>query len=186
MEEERGEADVWFYKGNEQYLREDFEDALASYDQTIKFKPDFHEAWLGRGGAAGKSVNYDPLPSLRIGILQKNPALNERGYEGRLISYEEGLKYCTQETHPEGWGLLNQAIGNAHYYRGRGDSRPRSYWYKAANSYNQALKTLTKDAFPEAHLDVLKDLSRVRFDLGENAKAEELQRLGSMEVFAGI
>ncbi len=74
---------------------------------------------------------------------------------------------------------MHQAIGNAHYFRGRGDSYPRSYWRKAVNSYNQALLTLTEADFPQLHLEVLRDLIRVLLDLGETVKAEELQRRGT-------
>ncbi|NEU71480.1 tetratricopeptide repeat protein [Hassallia byssoidea VB512170] len=156
-----------------------YEDAIASFDKAIKIEPDFYEAWLNRGIAAEKSVSYNQLPSLLIGIVQTNPSLNQRGYEGELASYEEGLKYCQQDTHPEGWGKLHQYIGNAHYFRGLGDSYPRVYWYKAVRSYNQALKTLTEADFPQLHLEVLRDLIRVLLNLGETAKAEELQRRGT-------
>ncbi len=30
-----------------------FEDAIASYDKALKFKPDYHEAWNNRGFALG-------------------------------------------------------------------------------------------------------------------------------------
>jgi tetratricopeptide (TPR) repeat protein len=156
-----------------------FEEEIASYDKAIEIKPDDDSAWLNRGIAAGKLVSYNQLPSLLIGIVQTNRTLNQRGYEGELASYEEGLKYCQQDTHPEGWGKLHRAIGNAHYFRGRGDSYPRVYWYKAVRSYNQALKTLTQADFPELHLKVLRDLIGVHLDLHETAKAEELQRRGT-------
>ncbi|MBW4572612.1 MAG: tetratricopeptide repeat protein [Tolypothrix carrinoi HA7290-LM1] len=155
-----------------------YEDAIASFDKAIEIKPDFDLAWLNRGIAAEKSVTYNP-PSLLIGIVQRNLTLNQRGYEGKLASYEEGLKYCQQDTHPEGWGKLHQAIGNAHYFRGRGNSYPRTYWYKAVINYNQALKTLTEADFPELHLEVLRELIGVQLDLQETAKAEELQRRGT-------
>lgn len=50
---------------------------------------------------------------------------------------------------------------------------------KAIKSYNEALNTLEKTDFHELYLDVLQDLIRVRWDLGETAKAEELQRRGT-------
>ncbi len=158
---------------------ERYEEAIASCDKAIEIKPDFHEAWIGRGIAAGNSFSCSPLWSSLSAIAKQNPHLNQRGYEGKLASLEEGLKHCPQETHPEGWGKLHKAIGNAHYYQGRGGSHPRSYWYKAANSYNQALKTLTAADFPEAHLEVLQDLIRVRLDLGDTVKAQELRRRGT-------
>ena len=155
------------------------EEAIASYDKALKLKPDYHLYWNNRGIAAGQSVSCDRLWASLSVIARKNPALNQRGYEGSLASYEEGLKYCHQDTHPEGWGVLHRAIGRTHYFRGQRDTYPRPYWYKAVHSYNEALKTLTEADFPELHLEVLQDLIRVQLDLREIAKAEELQRRGT-------
>ena len=165
---------AWYNRGVE--LRElgQCEQAITSYDQALHFKPDDHKAWNNRGVAALLSVSCDRVLAFQSAIAQQHPALNQRGYEGELASYEQGLNYCPQDTHPEGWGLLHQAIGNAHYFRGRGDSRPRPYWHKALTSYAEALKTLTAATFPEAHLEVLQNLIRVYSDLGETQKVEVL------------
>jgi CHAT domain-containing protein/Flp pilus assembly protein TadD len=155
-----------------------FEEAIASYDKALQFQPDFHVAWYGRGIAARNSVSCDRFLAFQSAIARKHPALNQRGYEGALASYEQGLNYCPQDTHPEGWGRLHQAIGDAHYSRGRIDSRPRPYWHKAVKSYKEALKTLTA-AFPERHLEVLQDLLRVYSDLGETQKVQVLLAEGT-------
>ena len=155
------------------------EEAIASCDKALQFKPDFHQAWLNRGIAAGNSVSCDRFLAFQSSIARQHPALNQRGYEGELASYGQGLNYCPQDTHPEGWGRLHQAIGNAHYFRGRGDSRPRPYWHKALKSYKEALKTLTVAAFPERHLEVLQDLLRVYSDLGETQKIQVLLAEGA-------
>ncbi|BAZ21135.1 protein prenyltransferase, alpha subunit [Kalymmatonema gypsitolerans NIES-4073] len=136
--------EAWLFKGVvlcDQFRQ--YEEAITSFDKAIEFKPNSYEAWINRGIAAEKSVGSDQLRASLSAIIKQNPSLNQRGYEGRLASYEEGLKYCHQHSHPEGWGKLHQYTGKAHYFRGRGDSRPRSYWHKAVNSYNQALTTLT-------------------------------------------
>jgi CHAT domain-containing protein/tetratricopeptide (TPR) repeat protein len=166
-----------FSRGNALFELGRFEEAIADYSSAIEIQPDYHEAWLNRGIAAGNSVSCDAFLAFQSRIARENPKLNQRGYDGELASYEEGLKYCLQDTHPEGWGLLHQAIGKAHYFRGRQDAKPRYYWKKAVRSYNQALKTLQE--FPERHLEVLQDLMRVYLDLGKPAKAEELGRLGT-------
>jgi tetratricopeptide (TPR) repeat protein len=144
-----------------------WEEAIASYDQALNFKPDKDKAWNNRGIAAGKSVSCDRLLALQSAIARENPALNKRGYEGKLASFEQGLKHCPQDTHPEGWGILHHAIGYAHCFRGVGDSRPLPYWNKAFNSYQKALQTLTEKAFPEAHLEVLQDLLKLYDNLGD-------------------
>ncbi len=165
-----------------------FEEAIASFDRAIEIKPDFHSAWNNRGIAAGNATGKRidlfftfTLPSVvppNLALKFNNPNLNQRGYEGKLASYEEGLKHCQQDTHPKGWGELHQAIGNAHYFQGRENSQTR-YWRKAVTSYKTALQTLTATDFPELHLEVLQGLIRVQLDLGETAEATELQRQGT-------
>jgi tetratricopeptide (TPR) repeat protein/CHAT domain-containing protein len=157
-----------------------FESAIASYDAALALKRDLWEAWWNRGMVAGQSISplqgrLNPLLATSP-LARENPELNRRGYEGALASYEEGLKHCHRDTHPEGWGQLHWRIGDAHYKRGIGDARRRHYWKKALNSYNTALQTLTETAFPEAHLDVLDNLMRVWRWLGEKEQADELHR----------
>ncbi|NJL69153.1 MAG: hypothetical protein HC894_25485, partial [Microcoleus sp. SM1_3_4] len=59
--------------------------------------------------------------------------------------------------------------------RGKFNSR-YTYWNKAAASYNEALKTLTKEAFPKLHLEVLQDLIKILVSLNETEVAERLRR----------
>jgi CHAT domain-containing protein/Flp pilus assembly protein TadD len=165
------------------------EEAITSWDKALHIKPDFHQAWINRGIAAGQSLNYNSQAAI---FLQQqfpsspevipNPTLTRRGYEGQLLTYREGLKHCPQDTHPEGWGLLHQAIGNAHYFQGKGKSNYREYWRKALAEYHQALITLTPEAFPEVHLEVVQKLIRVLFRLGKDTEAKQWRRHG-LEVF---
>ncbi|MGA9381376.1 MAG: tetratricopeptide repeat protein, partial [Phormidium sp.] len=154
------------------------EEAITSYDKALAIQPDFHKAWIGRGIAAGNSpYYYSQVATIlqmqfpRSPAVIPNPTLNQRGYEGELLCFQEGLKHCPQETHPEGWGELNHAIGKAHYFQ-RKDS-------EAVTSYNQALKTLTSDAFPELHLEVLQDLIKALLSLKRTPEAEQLKRDGT-------
>ncbi len=160
---------AWYNRGVALNNLGRYEEALASFDHALKIKPDDYEAWLNLGMTARNSVNYNPLPSLLLGIIQSNSALNQRGYEGELAIYNEGLKYCLPDKDPEGWGKLHKAIGNAHYSQAQTSSHRPAYWKKAADSYNKALKTLTETDFPELHLEVLRDLIKVRLDLREIA-----------------
>ncbi|MDZ8083176.1 MAG: CHAT domain-containing protein [Nostoc sp. DcaGUA01] len=177
--------ETWYSRGVTLHnLRQLFEEAIASYDNALKFKPDYHQAWVNRGIAAGnltgERTNTLPDPAApNLALKFNNSDLNKRGYDGQLASYKEGLKHCQQGTHPEGSGKLHQAIGNAHYFRGQGNSNPRYFWDKAVNSYKTALQTLTATDFPEFHLEVLQNLIRVQLDLGETAEATELQRQGT-------
>ncbi|MFB8790464.1 MAG: CHAT domain-containing tetratricopeptide repeat protein [Potamolinea sp.] len=171
--------DAWYNRGVVLNKLGRFEEEIASYDKALEFKSDYYKAWINRALAAGTSVSYNFLLASLSSIAKQNPNLNQRGYQGALASYEEGLKYCQQETHPEGWGKLHHYIGQAYYFQGRQDLRPKTYWYKAINSYESALKTLTEQAYPEAHLEVLQDYIKVLLELGQTVEADELRRRGT-------
>ncbi len=180
--------EAWYNRGVALKNLAQFEQAIASYDNALIIKPDLHQAWINRGIAAlnvtGERTDFTFTFTLtntasNLALKFNNPDLNKRGYEGELASYEEGLNHCHQDTHPEGWGELHRAIGNAHYYRGRGNYNDSYFWRKAINSYKTALQTLTATNFPELHLEVLQDLIRVQLDLGETVEATELQRQGT-------
>ncbi len=176
---------AWNNRGVALGKLERFEEAIASYDKAVEIKPDIHEAWNNRGVAAGDSISFNQFFALPNSFTIQNPALNQRGYQGRLASYQEGLKYCQQNTHSEGWGILHQATGEAHYYQGVGERDYRQYWLQAEAEYKQALITLTKEAFPELHLKVLKDLIRVLFGLSKDDEAKQWRRQ-ALEVFRNL
>ena len=184
---DKGEADVWLDRGVEQLLNGDFEGSIASFDKAVEFKPDDYEAWINRGVAAGKSISFNEFCAFlnAFTIQNQNPKLNQRGYQGELASYQEGLEYCPQNTHPEGWGMLYQAIGEAHYYQGVGKRHYREYWLQAEAEYKQALITLTPESFPELHLQVLKNLIRVLFGLNKHNEAKQYRRQ-ALEVFRNL
>ncbi|AFZ15256.1 Tetratricopeptide TPR_1 repeat-containing protein [Crinalium epipsammum PCC 9333] len=173
------EHHAWYSRGIALDNLERFEKAIESFDQAVDIKPDDYQAWVGRGIAAFNSVACNYLLASRSTIAKQNSDLNQRGYPGAFASYQEGLKHCHQHTHPEGWGELHHAIGEAHYFRGNQDQNPRSYYRKAVTEYNLALETLTEDDFPELHLEVLQDLIKAYLGLGRTGKAQELKRRGT-------
>ncbi|NEO30711.1 MAG: tetratricopeptide repeat protein [Symploca sp. SIO3C6] len=109
-----------------------------------------------------------------------NPQLNQRGYEGAIASYKAELdKAIRLETHPEGWGKLHHAIGKEHYFQGRKNTKPYSFWRKAETSYKTALKIPESSELEELRLEILQDLIQVSIDLKEIEQAQELQRIGT-------
>ncbi|MBD2692388.1 CHAT domain-containing protein [Anabaena catenula] len=169
---------AWYNQAVALFYLNRFSEAIACYDHALEIKLDYWEAWLGRGGAVGNLVNDKLSLILPSSIATANPALNQRGYEGKLATYEEGLKYLRPDTHPEGWGRLHIAIGNTHYEHGKKQPSPRYFWQKAVSEYQQALLTLTAEDFSELHLDVLQSLTKVLVGLGQTAPAQELQQHG--------
>ena len=172
--------EAWYNRGNAFDGLNQYEQAIFSYEQALQIQPDNYASWRNRGISASQSAIHNSFWANLSPITKKNPhKLNQRGYEGELASYQEGFKYIHQNTHPEGWGILHEAIGIAHYSKGKSERYPRPYWLKALESYHKALRTLTAKDFPEEHLKVLQGLIRIHLALGEIEQAEELQRRGT-------
>jgi CHAT domain-containing protein/Flp pilus assembly protein TadD len=150
---------AWYNQAVALFHLGEFMEAIAAYDGALQLQPDYWEAWIGRGKSAGMAVN---------------PILKEGDYDAKLISYEAGLDYVRQDTHPEGWGRLHLAIANADYDRGKRHPTPRYYWHQAISEYNQALLTLTQEDFPQWHLEVLQNFIKALLGLGEMTLAQEL------------
>ncbi|MEH2112816.1 CHAT domain-containing protein [Nostoc sp.] len=169
---------AWYNQAVALFYLEQFAEAIACYDNALQIKQDYWEAWIGRGTAIGNLVDSEALRNLSSSITATNPALLQGGYEGKLASYEEGLKHLRTDTHPEGWGRLHFAIANTYYDQGKKHPNPRDYWRKAASEYHQALLTLTLEYFPQLHLEVLQSLSKVLMGLGQTTQIPELLQRG--------
>ncbi|MEH2069878.1 MAG: tetratricopeptide repeat protein [Nostoc sp.] len=169
---------AWYNQAVALFYLEQFAEAIACYDNALQIKQDYWEAWIGRGTAVGNLVDPQPLLNLSSSITANNSDLQQIGYEGKLASFEEGLKHLRTDTHPEGWGRLHLAIANAYYDRGKKQPNPRDYWRKAASEYHQALLTLTLEYFPHLHLEVLQSLSKVLMGLGQTTQLQELLQRG--------
>ncbi len=167
---------AWYNQAVALFYLGRFAEAIASYDRALQIKLDYWEAWIGRGTAAGDLVNIDELSSLLTTL--SNPTLKLSGYAGKIASYKEGLKYVRPDTHPEGWGRLHLAIANTYCDRGRKYPTSRNDWQKAVAEYNQALLTLTREDFPQLHIEILQSLIKVHLGLGQAPQAQELQQYG--------
>ncbi|MCT7985062.1 CHAT domain-containing tetratricopeptide repeat protein [Laspinema sp. A4] len=172
-------AEGWTNRGNALYNLGRHEEAVASHDHALDLNPNNAIVWVNRGSAAGNSPGCFYSVTLTLPPHLQNPALDQRGYEGELASYEEGLKYCLPDRDPQGAGWLNYNIGSVHYFRGRRDANPYPFWRKAVTRYNAALDTLSETHSPELRLKALRDLSRVLFELGQREEAAEVRRQGS-------
>lgn len=167
---------AWYNRGIALFHLGRFEEEIASLDCAIAIQPKFYQAWIERGKAAANSLAYDHLLASLSTICKQNLALNQRGYEGQIASYQEGLKQISKDAQPEGWGRLHLAIGQAHYRQGQRNSRPKDYWRKAVSEYKEAIGVLTETAFPEAHLEVIQELFKALLSLGELAEVERLEQ----------
>ncbi|MEH2347607.1 MAG: tetratricopeptide repeat protein [Nostoc sp.] len=170
---------AWYNQAVALFYLEQFTQAIVCYDNALEIKQDYWEAWIGRGTAIGHLVDSDALLNFSSNITEANPDLQQVSYEGKLASYEEGLKHLRTDTHPEGWGRLHLAIANTYYEQGKKYPNPRDYWRKAASEYHQALLTLTLEYFPQFHLEVLQSLSKVLMGLGQTTQVQELLQRGT-------
>ncbi|MBD2136786.1 tetratricopeptide repeat protein [Anabaena sp. FACHB-1237] len=168
---------AWYNKALGLFHLKRFPQSIACYDSALQIKLDSWEAWLGRGAAAASLGENESL-SVVSPFAVSNPALNLGGYEGKLASYQEGLKHLRPDTHPEGWGRLYIAIGNTYYEQGKKEFTHRDYWHQAISNYQIALSTLTPEDFPESHLEILQSLTKVLVNLRENATGKQLQSWG--------
>lgn len=170
---------AWYNQAVALFYVEQYTEALVSYDNALQIKLDYWEAWIGRGTAVGNLVNAGTPLNLLTAITATNPALKQAGYEGKLASYEAGLTHIRPDTHPEGWGRLHLAIANTYYEQGKKHPTSRNYWHQAVTEYNQALVTLTREDFPQLHLEILQYLIKTLLGLGDTAQAQKLQEYGA-------
>ncbi|MCC3427648.1 MAG: CHAT domain-containing protein [Microcoleus sp. PH2017_01_SCD_O_A] len=177
--------EAWFDRSGVLYHLGKLEEAIASCDKALEIKPDDHAAWKNRSIAVENAPKHRLLVyEILQGQFPKSPPvtrtlithnLTQRGYEGQILTLKTGLEYCQQNTHPEGYGELHQALGDAHYSRGKLTS-PNTYWNKATTNYQESLKTLTPDTFLKLHLQVLQKLIKTLVSLKQTDEANKLRR----------
>ncbi len=193
--------EAWYHRGNALYNLGRLEEAIASYDKVLEFKPDEHVAWYNRGtvlhnlerwieaiASYDKALEFKPdydaalknrrLALKKSGVVEGVVYYHDKDYQKTVLDFKKQLDNCQPNIHPEEWGKLHQAIGNAHYRRGRWNSHT-FYWTKAVNNYEQALITFTTYTFPELYLNVLQDAIKSLIGLEETKKANKLRRDGT-------
>ena len=98
------DAEFWFEQGNQKYMNGDFIGAIASFDQALEIKPDFHEAWNGRGVALGNLGRLEEAIASWDRALEIKPDDHEAWYnrgialrnlgrdEKAIASYDQALE----------------------------------------------------------------------------------------------
>ncbi|MGC1198021.1 MAG: tetratricopeptide repeat protein [Geitlerinemataceae cyanobacterium] len=98
-------AQLWREKGRLLAVEEEYEEAIASYDKAVEFKPDLHEAWNNRGVALGnlgrneeaiasfdKAVEFKP--DLHQAWVNRGVALRNLGrYEEAIASWDKAVEF---------------------------------------------------------------------------------------------
>ena len=132
-------SDLYLWKiGDSFYNLEAYENAIASYDNSLKIKPDYHEAWNNRGIALGKLGRLEEEIASYDQALKIKPDDHKAWYNrgsvlgnlGRLkeeiASYDNSLKI--KPDYPDAWNNRGIALENL----GRLE--------KAIASFDEALK----------------------------------------------
>ncbi|NJR53251.1 MAG: tetratricopeptide repeat protein [Acaryochloris sp. CRU_2_0] len=136
-------ANLYFEKGRLFGIVGEREEAIASYDQALQIKPDFHEAWYNRGSALGELGHYEEAIASYNQALEIKPDFHEvwtyRGialgnlghYQEAIASYDQALKIKPDDY--DVWNIRGAALSQLGHYEG------------AIASYDQALKIKSDD-----------------------------------------
>jgi len=137
------EAERWSNQGFQKYMTGDFVGAIASWEQAIALKPDFHEAWSNRGLVLYALGRYEEAIASCDQAIEFKPnndaAWNNRGLALHALGwYEEAIASCDQaiEITPDFHGAWGNR-GNSLSASGRKE--------EAIASYDQLLKIKPDD-----------------------------------------
>ncbi|WP_204105435.1 MULTISPECIES: tetratricopeptide repeat protein [Spirulina sp. CCY15215] len=172
-------ATLWSARGATLVELERPEEAIGSYDRALQLQADSWKTWKDRSKAVKRSGEPDLLLTALSPIARACPNLNKRGAEGVIASLERGLECLPRDRYPEAWGRLQQHLGQAYYHRGLNTNEPGMFWRKALSCYEEALQTLTPEAFPLLHAQVLQQQMQTHLGLEENKLVKSLYNTGS-------
>jgi len=132
------QAELLIKLGDLQLAGQDYNKAIASYDQALKFKPDDHEVWYSRGNALRNLGRFEEAIASYDQALKFKPddheVWNNRGYaldelgrnEEAIVSYDQALKF--KPDYHQAWNNRGYALDNLGRFE------------EAIASYDQALK----------------------------------------------
>jgi superkiller protein 3 len=118
--------DAWYKRGDVLFTLGSNKEAIASYDNALKFKPDYHEAWYKRGVAlfnlgklkkaiASYSTALKFKPDYHEAWYDRGLALGNLGrFEEAISSFDNALK-IKPDLH-ETWYKRGVALGNLGRY----------------------------------------------------------------------
>ncbi|MCA2701472.1 MAG: tetratricopeptide repeat protein [Microcystis sp. M179S2] len=114
-------SELWHEKGLIHQMGKEYEQAIASWDRALEFKPDYHEAWNNRGNALGNLGRFEEAIASYDRALEIKPDFHEawdnRGIalhklgrlEEAIASFDQALE-IKPDKH-EAWYNRGIAIG---------------------------------------------------------------------------
>jgi tetratricopeptide (TPR) repeat protein len=129
---------VYFYRANSRHHKNDYQSAIADYNQALRLNPDYVGAYNNRGLA------YDNQGKFADAIADFNQAIHLKPDLAEAY-YNRGLAYADQGKYAEAIADFNQAIhlkpDFAEAYNGRGFSYDNQGKYaEAIADFNQAIR----------------------------------------------
>ena len=115
-----------FKCGNALHNLSRYEDAIASYDKALKYKPDYHKVWFSRGNALTSLDQYEAAIASYDKALKYKPDYHKawffRGnaltgldqHEAAIASYDKALKY--KPDYHEAWFFRGNALTGLDQY----------------------------------------------------------------------
>jgi len=170
-----------------------YHEAIVSFDKALKIKPNYPNAWCHRGDTLRKLRHYDEAIKSYDYALQWSEnqywqAWRNRGwafsslgrYQQALKNWDDGLQKLKRHNQ-KGRGELHYAKGRAQYQHGLQQEETFPHWSFAEISYQKALNCLKFEdqQFRERHLEVLKSLITLYYDLNQNNEVQVLLADGS-------
>ncbi|WP_017305120.1 tetratricopeptide repeat protein [Spirulina subsalsa] len=152
------------------------EEAIGCFDRCLQLAGEEWEIWSGRSRAAKRSGEADLLLMALSPVVQNDPRLNLRGYEGQLANLERGLSALSPDLYPEAWGQLQRQIALAHYHQALEEEKPQGLWQTALNCSNEALDVLTPEAFPLLTLQLWQEQIQTHLCLEQLKQAEAVHQ----------
>jgi tetratricopeptide (TPR) repeat protein len=70
---EVGDSDSWFKAGNDDMMKENYEDAIINYDKVIELNPSFVGAWNNKGIALYRLTKYEDAINCYDKAIEINP-----------------------------------------------------------------------------------------------------------------
>ncbi|NCS02335.1 MAG: tetratricopeptide repeat protein, partial [Microcystis aeruginosa G13-11] len=131
-------SQLWQEKGLIHAMGKEYEQAIASYDQALQIKPDYHQAWINRGIALGDLGRYEEAIASYDRALEFKPDYHEawynRGialvnlgrYEEAIASFDQALEI--KPDYHQAWFIRGIALVNLGRYE------------QAIASYDRALE----------------------------------------------
>ncbi|MCA2619089.1 MAG: tetratricopeptide repeat protein, partial [Microcystis sp. M040S2] len=136
-------SQLWQEKGLIHAMGKEYKQAIASYDQALEIKPDYHDAWTNRGFELHNLGRYEEAIASYDQALEFKPddhyawygrgfALGNLGrYEEAIASYDQALEIKPDDH--EAWYGRGFALGNLGRYE------------EAIASFDQALEIKPDD-----------------------------------------